>query len=89
MASVYIVNSTRGGYYVENWSYYHPTEVEAQERFDSLMESVGEDPHIIELVRLDTETLCVTTLRFWEGTIDDLDELPDDPADDVGTGATA
>jgi hypothetical protein len=78
MANVFIVNSTRGGFYVESWSYYHPNEVEAQERFDSLMESVDEDPRIIELVRLDTETLDATSLRFWEGTIDDLDEEEDD-----------
>ena len=70
----FIVNSIRGGYYTENWSYYHPTEIEAQARFDSLMKSVDEDPRIIELVRLDTETLEAAALRFWEGTIDDLDE---------------
>jgi len=36
--------------------------------------SVGEDPTIIELVRLDTETLDATTITGWEGTFDDLDE---------------
>lgn len=89
MANVYIVNSTRGGYYVENWSYYYPTEVGAQARFDSLMESVGEDPCIIELVRLDTETLDATSLRSWEGTIDDLEDESWEASGDDGTDATA
>lgn len=81
MASVYIVNDTRCDallYYAESQSYYHPTEIEAQERFDSLMESVDEVPRIIELIHLDTETLDATSLRFWKGTIDDLEDEGDD-----------
>lgn len=74
MATVYIVNHTVGGYYVENHCSYHHTEVEAQENYDESMESVGEDPTVIELIRLDTETLEATTIHHWEGTIDDLDE---------------
>ena len=70
MASVYIVNDAQCDplvYYAGSQSYYHPTEIEAQERFDSLMESVDDVPRIIELVRLDTETLDATSLRFWKG----------------------
>lgn len=73
MANVFIVNHTIGGYYVENHSSYHLTEVEAQEAYDECMESVGEDPTAIELVRLDTSTLEATTIHHWEGTLDDLE----------------
>jgi len=82
MANVYIVNHTIGGYYVENHSSYHLTEAEAQEAYDESMESVGEDPNAIELIRLDTETLKATTLKSWEGTIDDLEESEDDYEDE-------
>lgn len=82
MASIYIVNHTRGGYYTENQSYYLKTESEAQDAFDDALAAVDEDPSVIELVRLDTETLDATTLKFWEGTVDDLeeDEEGDEPA---------
>ena len=78
MANVYIVNHTIGGYYVENHSSFHLTEAEGQEAYDECMENVGEDPNAIELIRLDTETLTATTLKSWEGTIDDLEESEDD-----------
>jgi len=74
MASIYIVNVSVGGYYTEQHSYYHRTESEAQSSFEECKASVGEDPTIIELVRLDTETLDATTITGWEGTFDDLDE---------------
>lgn len=89
MANVYIVNHTVGGYYTQNHSYFLPTEREGHEIYHKCMDSVGDDPTVIELIRLDTETLDAVTLDSWEGTIDDLDELPDDPADDTGTDATA
>ena len=79
MADIYIVNVSVGGYYVEQHSYYHRTESEAQSSFEECKASVGEDPTIIELVRLDTETLDATTITGWEGTFDDLDE--EDPED--------
>jgi hypothetical protein len=69
MASIYIVNVSVGGYYTEQHSYYHRSEGEAVDSFEECKSSVGEDPTIIELVRLDTETLDATTITGWEGTI--------------------
>jgi len=74
MASIYIVNVSVGGYYIGQYSYYHRSEGEAVDSFEECKASVGEGPTIIELVRLDTETLDATTITGWEGTIDDLDE---------------
>ena len=74
MADIYIVNFSTGGYYAGHNSYYHRTESEAHDSFTECMESVGDDPTLIELIRLDTETLEATTIRGWEGTIDDLDD---------------
>ena len=87
MANVYIVNHTIGGYYVENHSSYHLTEVEAQEAYDECMESVGEDPTAIELVCLDTETLEATTIHHWEGNLDDLEGDEDYEDDGICEGA--
>ena len=78
MADIYIVNVSVGGYYVEQHSYYHRTESEAQESFEECKASVGDDPTAIELVRLDTETLEAVTITCWEGTFDDLDEEMED-----------
>lgn len=79
MASIYIVNVSSGGYYTEQFSYYHRTEEEAVESFEECRVSVGEEHTIIELVRLDTETLDATTITGWEGTCEDLeDEGPED-----------
>jgi hypothetical protein len=74
MASIYIVNVSVGGYYVEQNSYYYRSESEAAESFEECKASVGDDPTVIELVRLDTETLEAVTITGWEGTFDDLDE---------------
>ena len=74
MADIFIVNVSVGGYYVEQHSYYHRSEGEAVDSFEECKASVGEDPTIIELVRLDTETLEAVTITGWEGTFDDLDE---------------
>jgi hypothetical protein len=79
MADIFIVNVATGGYYTEQFSYYHRTESEAQSSFEECRASVGEDPTVIELVRLDTETLEAVTITGWEGTFDDLDE--EDPED--------
>lgn len=83
MASIYIVNVARGGYYTEQRSYYHHTEIEAAESFEGCKAAVGDDPTAIELVRLDTETLEAVTITGWEGTALDLeDELMEDGSDD-------
>jgi hypothetical protein len=74
MSSIYILNVSVVGYYTEQHSYYHHAESEAQSSFEECKASVGEDPTIIELVRLDTETLEAVTITGWEGTFDDLDE---------------
>ena len=74
MADIFIVNVATGGYYTEQFSYYHRTESEAQSSFEECRASVGEDPTVIELVRLDTETLEAVSITGWEGTYDDLDE---------------
>jgi hypothetical protein len=74
MADIFIVNVATGGYYTEQFSYYHRTESEAQSSFEECKASVGDDPTVIELVRLDTETLEAVTITGWEGTFDDLDE---------------
>ena len=89
MADIYIVNVSVGGYYTEQHSYYHRTESEAQSSFEECRASVGEDPTIIELVRLDTETLEAVTITGWEGTFDDLDEEDgyDDEDDGIVEGA--
>jgi hypothetical protein len=89
MADIYIVNVSVGGYYTEQHSYYHRTESEAQESFEECRASVGDDPTVIELVRLDTETLEAVTITGWEGTFDDLDEEDgyDDEDDGIVEGA--
>ena len=74
MATIYIVNHTTGGYYTQNFSSYHHTEAEAAEAFEKCKASVGEDPYLIELIRLDTATLEATTITGWEGTFEDFEE---------------
>jgi hypothetical protein len=79
MASIYIVNHTISGMYPENWTSYHHTESEASDAYDECVASASEDPNLIALIRLDTETLEAVTLRDWEGTCEDLeDEGPED-----------
>jgi len=74
MATIYIVTSVRGGYYTDMRASYHHSELEAAESFEACKAAVGEDPALVELVRLDTETLEAVTITGWEGTMDDLDD---------------
>jgi len=74
MADIYIVNFTTGGMYPSNESSFHLVESEAQAAFHDCLESVGDDPVAIELIRIDTVTLDGTTIRGWEGTSYDLEE---------------
>lgn len=75
MANIFIVtHSTSGGSYVENYNSFHHTEEEARVSFNESMDSVGEDPCLIELIRLDTETLDAVSIESWEGTSDDLED---------------
>jgi hypothetical protein len=78
MADIYIVNVARGGYYTEQFSRYYRTESEAVESFEECKARVGEDPMVIDLVHLDTETLKAYTITGWEGTFDDVSKLWDD-----------
>jgi len=79
MADIYIVNVATGGQYAEQYSYYHRTEAEGQESFAECLRSVGEDHTAIELIHLETENLETTTLRWWEGTCEELEgEGPED-----------
>jgi len=74
MADIYIVNFTTGGMYPSNESSFHLVESEAHAAFAEFMDSVGIDPVMIELIRLDTVTLEATPIRGWEGNMDDLEE---------------
>jgi hypothetical protein len=75
MGKIYIVNhSISGGSYVENYSSFHHTEAEAVASFEESKASAGEDPYLIELIVLDTETLDATTITGWEGSIEDYEE---------------
>ena len=73
MATVFIVNHAISGPYTESWNYFHKTEEEAAESFVECKNSVGEDPALIQLIALDTETMDATTICEWSGNIEDLD----------------
>ena len=85
MANIYIVNHSISGPYAQCFSSFHKKEDEASEAFVDCKNSVGEDPALIELIRLDTETLEATTILGWEGNIEDLDA--DDEDDWICEGA--
>ena len=71
---IYIVNHVTGGYYTEIHSRYFLVESEAQSDYDECMLNVGDDPTIVELVRVDLKTLEQVVLKSFEGTMDDLEE---------------
>ena len=75
---IYIVNHVVGGYYTEIHSSYFLVESEAQADYDENMLNVGEDPTIVELVRVDLKTLEQVVLKSFEGTMDDLEEEEED-----------
>lgn len=75
MGKIYIVNhSISGGSYVEVHSTYHKSEEDARVEFESSVDSMGEDPCLVELVCLDTETLTSTVIESQEGSIEDYEE---------------
>jgi len=74
MASIFIVNHSISGPYTQCFSSYHKTEADAAEAFFECKQSVGEDPELIELIALDTETLDAVTHCSWEGSVFDLEE---------------
>jgi hypothetical protein len=74
MASIFIVNHSISGPYTQCFRSYHKTEADAAEAFFECKQSVGEDPELIELIALDTETLDAVTHCSWEGSVFDLEE---------------
>ncbi len=68
MAAIYIVNIATVESSTALRSLYLRTEAEARASFDACMESEGEDCTLIELVRLDTDTLDATVLECWDST---------------------
>jgi hypothetical protein len=74
MASIFIVNHSISGPYTQCFSSYHKTEADAAEAFFECKQSVGEDPELIELIALDTETLDAVTHCSWVGSVFDLEE---------------
>jgi hypothetical protein len=87
MADIYIVNVATGGFYAELHSHYHHTEEDARKSYEECLSSVNEDHTVIELVRLNTETLMGVTLDFWEGNVNDLEsEQCDHPWHEEGGG---
>jgi hypothetical protein len=61
MATIFIVNHSISGPYAQCFSSYHKTEADAAEAFFECKQSVGEDPALVELIALDTETLDAVT----------------------------
>jgi hypothetical protein len=76
--NIYIVNTTTGGVYCMNSSYYHRVEAEARADYKVCLRNVSDDPAIVELIRLDTDTLEAVTLEWWSGNIDNLEEEEED-----------
>ena len=74
MATIFIVNHSISGPYPQCYSSFHKTEEEAAEAFVDCKNSVGDEPALIELIALDTETLDAVTYCGWEGTHDELME---------------
>jgi len=79
---IYIVNYVGGGYYAELHSSYFLEEDKAQAEYDENMLNVGEDPTIVQLVRVDLKTLEEVVLKSFEGNMDDLkDEEEEDESE--------
>lgn len=72
MADIYIVTVAVAGPYPEVEHFYHSSEAEAHASFAECMESVSDDYTMIELTRLETDTLDATLIRGWEGTHEDI-----------------
>lgn len=74
MANIFIVNHSISGPYAQCFSSYHKTEAEAAGSFVDCKNSVGEDPAMIQLIALDTETLAAVTQFEWSGSCFDREE---------------
>ena len=73
MSTVFIVNHSISGPYAQCYSSFHHTPEGAASAFFDCKQSVGEDPALIELIALDTETLDAVTHCSWEGSAFDLE----------------
>ena len=73
--SLYIVSmsTTQGPYGPTVNMSYHRNEDDARGSFQECLDSVGEDPSTILLVRVDESTMKETVLDSFEGTEDALD----------------
>lgn len=71
---IYIVNHALAGYYPELHSSYHLVESEAQADYEETLLNVGEDHAIVELIRVDLNTLESVALKSFEGTMDDIED---------------
>jgi hypothetical protein len=82
---IYIVNRAVSGYYAELYSSYHLVESEAQAYYEETLLNVGEDPAIVELVRVDLNTLEAVTLKSFDWLVaatedEDAHEEDEDPS---------
>jgi len=82
---IYIVNYVGGGYYTELHSSYFLEEDKAQAEYDESMLNIGDDPTIVELVRVDLKTLEQVVLKSFEGTMDDLEEEDEEDEEEEGS----
>jgi hypothetical protein len=76
--NIYIVNTTTGGLYCMNSSYYHRDEAKARADYKMCLRNVSDDPAVVELICLDADTLEAVTLEWWSGNIDNLEEEEED-----------
>jgi hypothetical protein len=77
---IYIVSmsTTQGPYGPTVNMTYHRDISDAESEYQECLDSLGEDPSTILLVKVDGETMESTTLQSFEGTMDDAyeDDLP-------------
>lgn len=66
------VSTTRGPYGPSVDMSYHRNEDDARGSFQECLDSLGEDPSTVLLVRIDESTMTETILDSFEGTVEDL-----------------
>ena len=74
MNKLFIVSmsTTRGPYGPTVNMSYHRNEDDARGSFQECLDSLGEDPSTVLLVRIDESTMTETILDSFEGTVEDL-----------------
>ena len=72
--SLFIVSmsTTQGPYGPTVNMSYHRNEDDARGSFQECLDSLGEDPSTVLLVRIDESTMTETILDSFEGTVEDL-----------------